>query len=103
MIGEKDNVSEAETLIFYLGDNWIIVDFVDWVKLPISHSPPALKTRQALLATPRWSRIASAILYTRDKHRASRSQTETIRLFTDKSSFATPWLISGLWVSTYRR
>ena len=51
MIGEKDNVSEAETLIFYLGDNWIIVDFVDWVKLPISHSPPALKTRQALLAT----------------------------------------------------
>jgi len=40
MIGEKDNVSEAETLIFYLGDNWIVVDFVDWVKLPISHFPP---------------------------------------------------------------
>jgi hypothetical protein len=47
MIGEKDNVSEAETLIFYLGDNWIIVDFVDWVKLPISDFPLATRAEDA--------------------------------------------------------
>jgi len=40
MIGEKDNVPGTETLIFYPGDNWIVVDFIDWVKLPISDFPP---------------------------------------------------------------